>query len=322
MIRDQWYPVLMSNEVRKKPVSAMRMGEKMLFWRDKEGVNCIHDRCIHRGVSLSLGKIVNNHIQCPFHGLEYDKTGKCTVIPSNSGCTPVPDNFRVKSYTTAEKHGFIWIYWSDKAGNPDDIEFFDDLDSDFYQYTVKDYWDTHYSRVIENQLDSAHVPFVHHNTIGRGLGKMNDGPLLEWVNDRKFYVYTFIKEDDCTKPKKPEELTRPDVEFKLEFIFPNIWQNHITDKMRIMIAFVPIDDEHTVLYLRFYQKFVRVPLLGQLITRMFMPFNVIVAHQDRRVVNTQTPKASGLKIDENLFQADMPIIQYRKKREELKKSAV
>ena len=33
----------------------------------------------------------------------------------------------------------------------------------------RDPWDAHYSRVIENQLDVPHVPFIHHNTIGRGV---------------------------------------------------------------------------------------------------------------------------------------------------------
>jgi phenylpropionate dioxygenase-like ring-hydroxylating dioxygenase large terminal subunit len=33
---------------------------------------------------------------------------------------------------------------------------------------MKDNRDTHYSRAIENQLDCAHIPFIHKNTIGRG----------------------------------------------------------------------------------------------------------------------------------------------------------
>jgi hypothetical protein len=35
-------------------------------------------------------------------------------------------------------------------------------------------------------------------------------------------------------------------------------------------------------------------------------------------VITQQPKASGLRIGEELIQADMPIVEYRKKREHLK----
>ena len=107
-------------------------------------------------------------------------------------------------------------------------------------------------------------------------------------------------------------------DFKLEFIFPNLWQNHISENVRIVLAFVPIDDENTLLYLRFYQKFMRLPLLRQLINRLAMPFNLLIAHQDRRIVVTHQPKMSALRTDEQLIQADLPIIEYRRRRQELK----
>ena len=79
-----------------------------------------------------------------------------------------------------------------------------------------------------------------------------------------------------------------------------------------------MDDENTILYLRFYQKFMRIPVLRQLVNKLSMPMNITIAHQDRRVVITQQPKASGLRIGEELIQADMPIVEYRKKQEHLK----
>jgi hypothetical protein len=48
-----------------------------------------------------------------------------------------------------------------------------------------------------------------------------------------------------------------------------------------------------------------------------MPFNLRIAHQDRRVVVTQEPKASGLTIGEKLIQGDRPIVEYRRRRQEL-----
>ena len=81
MIPKQWYVVMDSTQVRDKPVGVVRMGEKLVFWRDSSGkVNCFRDKCVHRGVQLSKGKVIGNHIQCPFHGLEYDSSGKVTVM--------------------------------------------------------------------------------------------------------------------------------------------------------------------------------------------------------------------------------------------------
>lgn len=100
MIWNQWYAVLSSKEVKKhKAYGVTRLGEKLVFWRDEEGkIDCIADKCCHRGASLASGKIVHGEIQCPFHGFEYDGTGKVTLIPANGKACPVNDNYRVNSY--------------------------------------------------------------------------------------------------------------------------------------------------------------------------------------------------------------------------------
>jgi len=317
MIRNQWYVLLESNEVGAHPVGVTRLGEKMVFWRDQDGVvRAAVDRCPHRGVALSAGKIQEGHLQCPFHGFEFDSSGKCVLIPANGRNGVVPNAMRLNSYPTHEAHGLIWLWW----GNPtlQEIpapEFFDNLDESFYYGSARDPWDAHYSRVIENQLDVVHLPFIHARTIGRGSRTLVDGPVVEWKGDKMFYTYVFNREDDGKPPRKPSELSsKTSTSVHLEFIFPNLWQNYISEKVRIMAAFVPVDEGHSLLYLRFYQNFMRLPVLGNLIAHLAMPSNVYIAHEDRRVVVTQQPKASGLKIGEVLIQGDLPIIEYRKKR--------
>jgi len=325
VIPKQWYVVMDSTQVRGKPVGVVRMGEKLVFWRDSSGkVNCLRDKCVHRGVQLSKGKVIGDHIQCPFHGLEYDSSGKVTVIPANSKNTPVPDRFQVLGYPTYEAHSFIWIWWGEHPFvDLPPPRFFTDIDDSLTYGRAYDHWNAHYSRVIENQLDAAHLPFVHYNTIGRGNRTVVDRPLLQWLDGDMFYVFVYSRVDDGTPPLKPEQMPTPDPvkDFKLEFIFPNLWQNYLDEKVRVMVAFVPVDQENTILYLRFYQKFMRVPVLRNLIARLSTPFNLIITHQDRRVVVTQQPKASALQIGEQLFQADRPIIEYRMRRQELMEKA-
>jgi len=325
VIRDQWYAVLESRELGKRPLGATRMGERLLFWRDTDGKPvCLYDRCAHRGASLALGRSFDGRIQCPFHGLEYDSTGRCVRIPANGRDAPVPDSFRVTSYPTHEAHGIIWIWWG--FSPPHDLEppaFFEDLEEMKVWATVQDRWDNHYSKVMENQLDVVHLPFVHANSIGRGNATLVEGPGLEWKGENLFFVYPFNKRDDGTRPRTPEEVPvpPPDREFKVELMFPNMWENHISKKARILALFVPVDETHTILYLRFYQRFVRIPLLRGLICRLAAPMNLYIAHQDRRVVNTQIPKRDGAGTGELLFQGDFPIMEFRKKRIELKKRA-
>lgn len=324
MIRNQWYVVLESNEVGGRPVGVTRLGEKMVFWRDQAGqVRAAADRCPHRGVALSAGTINDQHLQCPFHGFEFDSSGQCVLIPANGRGGVVPNAMRLQTYPTYEAHGLIWLWWGSPA--PQDLpapQFFDNLDESFYHSSAHDPWDAHYSRVIENQLDVVHLPFIHRNTIGRGNRTLVDGPVVEWKGDKMLYTYVFNRVDDGRPPRKPSELLpKSATSVHLEFIFPNLWQNYISEKVRILAAFVPVDEGHTLLYLRFYQKFMTVPVLGKLAAMLAMPMNVYIAHEDRRVVVTQQPKASGLKIGEILIQGDLPVVEYRRKRAALQAQA-
>lgn len=325
MIRRQWYVVLESKEVKPgKPVGVTRMGEKLVFWRGPDGkVSCLSDICAHRGASLALGELHGDRVMCPFHGLEYAPDGKCVRIPANGRDASVPPNFRVASYPAHEAHGFVSIWWGDNP--PADLAppaFFDDLPEGMKWATVRDPWRAHYSRVIENQLDCVHLPFIHRSTIGRGNRTLVNGPGVKWTGADSFDMFVYNEVDSGQKPKKPDEVPMPSPSgYKIEFRFPNLWENRIAGKMRVLAAFAPVDAENTLLYLRIYQGFMTWPLVRAFMGWMISKFNLVVAHQDRRVVETQVPKASGLRIGENLFQGDKPIMEYRRRRQELIEAA-
>jgi phenylpropionate dioxygenase-like ring-hydroxylating dioxygenase large terminal subunit len=318
VIRDQWYVVLESQEVKAgKPLGVTRMGEKLVFWRDSGGkVHCLQDFCPHRGVALSLGAVVDGRIQCPFHGFEYDGQGQCCLIPSNGKNAPQPKQIKTGSYPTFEEHGFIFLWWGEAPAELKPPQFFDDLEEMSYA-SACDPWKAHYSRAIENQLDVAHLPYVHYNTIGRGGKSLVDGPWVEWNGGDRFKLFMSNRADDGSLPCRAEEISRPQSDFWLDFIFPNLWQNHLGSSARIVVAFVPVDLENTLMYLRFYQKFLTMPLLRDLLNRASMPFNLRILHQDRSVVESQLPKPSKLRMGEKLVQADHPIVAYRKRRQEL-----
>jgi phenylpropionate dioxygenase-like ring-hydroxylating dioxygenase large terminal subunit len=263
---------------------------------------------------------LGDNLQCPFHGFEYDPMGRVTVIPANGRAAAVPKAFRVNRYPVYEAHGLIWIWWGEDA--PAELEpprFFADLGAPFSYATARDPWEAHYSRVIENQLDVAHLPFIHANTIGRGSRTIADGPVVRWINDGQFQLFVYNRPEDGTPARKASEIqVDPEKDFRLEFIFPNLWQNRISDSVRIVAAFVPVDENRTMLYLRFYQKVVRLPVLRGVFNRLAMPSNLYIAHQDRRVVETHDPQPSALRVGEQLVHADGPIVEYRRRREALK----
>lgn len=320
MIKNQWYAIMESKEVKNKPVGVVRLNEKLVLWRDNSSkINCIFDKCCHRGASLSKGKVKIGKIQCPFHGFIYDNTGKVVTIPANGKAAVVPDRYKVNGYKVKEAYGFIWLWYGDMNDeNIPEIPFFKELKQGFQYSTFSEVWNVHYTRAIENQLDVVHLPFVHETTIGKGCKTIVNGPVVEWEDNlMTFYVDNEVDDGTKTALKDSEIKNYKDL-FRLKFQMPNIWQNCISESVRIFAAFVPIDDENTKIYLRFYQKFMPLPVIGKVIAIISNYFNRVILHQDRRVVLTQKPKRSELKMDEKLIPGDKPIIEFRKRRELLK----
>ena len=321
MIRNQWYVVLQARELKKgKILGATRMGEKMVFWRDALNMPiCQADFCPHRGVALSIGKLKDNHIQCPFHGFEYDATGRCVVVPANGKVSEPPKALKVVTYPAREAHGYIYIWWGDEQHSYPELPWYDDLDDSFATSDLVDHWTVDYSRAIENQLDVFHIPFVHADSIGRGNRTIADGPLAELKKDTlEIWVYNRM-DDGVSTAKRSSELIKQARPPFLKFRFPNLWMNRISEDVRITAFFTPIDNENCLIYLRGYQRFLKVPILRQLAAWTFNPANRYILNQDKRVVLTQYPKKTGLRIGEILVPADGPIILYRKTREALQK---
>lgn len=316
MIKNHWYPILESKEVKKgQVIGTTRLGEKIAVWRKSDGqVSIVRDRCPHRSAKLSAGKVVDDTIMCPFHGFRYDETGRCVLIPANGKAAPIPKVFQADAQVVDEAAGFIWWWWGDKQESYPPLPMFENLDDSFSYGTAKQHWPVHYSRIIENQLDVSHVPFIHHRTIGRGAGTIVVGPISNF-EDGQLNVWTANQLDDGKSvAPKPGDLPAPQTPPRLRFRYPNIWQNWLNDRGSIFIAFVPIDEENTVLYLRFYQKFMQFPGIDWLITRIGSLANLVVAGEDRRVVVTQQPKRADIGIGEAFISADQPLLTYLRER--------
>lgn len=319
MILNQWYAILPSKAVmRNKIVGVKRLNMELALFRDKEGqVGCVEDQCSHRGAALSKGKVKGDCIQCPFHGLEFDRKGQCTFIPANGrSSSAAMSRYNVKHYPVRERNGIIYLWYGDFEKITDELPFFNqDIDDSYIYSEIEDHWNSHYSRCIENQLDVVHLPFVHHNTIGRGNKTLVNGPKVQFLNGA--LITSANNELDIGQdPKPPAEcIIKPTY---LSLLFPNIWMNHISQKIKVIIYFAPVDDENTVLYIRFYCRLTGLKPLDGLIAFLGKYANAIVERQDKRVVITQRPKASSYKSQEKLLSGDGPIIQYRRIREELK----
>ena len=315
MIANQWYAVLSSHEVRAgKVLGARRFGEDLAFFRTKEGkLACVNSLCAHRKASLAKGWVEHDHIKCPFHGIEYDATGKCVYVPSEGRASSLDyERLSLTSYPVREVGGVVFVWYG--SGEPDgEPDVFDVMVDPSYTYDhTSDSWGVHYSRVIENQLDVSHLAFVHHNTIGRGNKTLCHGPKVVWLDDHTLQTSANNETDQGQSPRPSEECDIRGT--NLTFKFPNLWLNHVTDKIMILAFFIPVDDEHSIIALRFYNKITGVRAIDKCIAWLGSRANIVVERQDKRIVETQLPKKTGLAIGENLVAADLPIIEYRTKR--------
>jgi len=322
VIPNQWYGILPSKAVKRGNITAVkRLNLELVLFRDNGGnLGCVVDQCTHRGAALSKGKMKGSCLQCPFHGLEFRIDGTCRFIPAN-GISSKEDisRYNVRHYAVKEAHDIIYLWFGKAEEAQRVLPFFEPYIDDSYVYSeMQDLWNSHYSRSIENQLDVVHLPFVHYNTIGRGNHTLVNGPKV--IFEEYNIITSADNETDCGQvPRSADEC-----EIKstyLSFKYPNVWMNHISEDIKIMIYFAPVDEENTILYIRFYNRITKIRAIDRLIAWVGKFANRKIERQDKRVVITQQPKASDYFGGEHLLQGDAPIIQYRKIREELKKQA-
>lgn len=300
LVFDRWYIILEADEVpRDRPLRAVRLGVAMALWRDRDGVvHATSDRCPHRGVSLALGRVVDGELECPFHGFRFrGPDGQCTHMPAQGDRSP-PSGYAVPAYVVREAHGFIWRWLGEPREVYPDVPWFTDLDEPGWCWRagrLHDDWATHWTRVVENQLDFTHLPFVHRTSIGRFVGREME---VELESDGADFLRTWVKD-------------HPDYGL-LELHAPNLWRNRLGSNVWGMAVFVPIDEGHTRTYIRYYQRSVPWPILRDLYGWLMRPANRFILGQDRRVVTTHDPPAAALGNGEKLVQSDAPIIWFRR----------
>ena len=168
-LRNCWYVAGWDHEVqRQKLFRRVICGEPVVFYRrDDGGPVALEDRCCHRHMPLSHGRLRGDNLECHYHGLLYDPSGACIRVPSQA---TVPPEARVKSYPLAERYHWIWIWLGDPAlADPDLIEDYHWMDDpDWRAKGERLPIAGNYILLVENLLDLSHLQFVHPTTLGTG----------------------------------------------------------------------------------------------------------------------------------------------------------
>jgi vanillate O-demethylase monooxygenase subunit len=166
--RNAWYVAAWDHEVTAKaPTARTVAGRPLALWRNSAGrAVALADACWHRLAPLSMGTLLGDEIQCPYHGLRYNAAGRCTQMPAQETVNP---SAAVPSYPVVERHRFVWVW----PGDPDLAD--PDLVPDMHQMDSPEWAGDgrtidapcNYQLVLDNLMDLTHEEFVHASSIGQ-----------------------------------------------------------------------------------------------------------------------------------------------------------
>ncbi|MDP6435791.1 MAG: aromatic ring-hydroxylating dioxygenase subunit alpha [Gammaproteobacteria bacterium] len=160
-----WYPICTAEELdQENPRFIEMLGVRLVAFRDsKGGAHVLSDVCTHRGGSLAKGKVIDDCVQCPYHGWSFDGEGQCVAIPSMGDSKP-PARAKVDSYPVEEKYGVVFAFLGNlpEAERPPLYEVAE-VGQEGWQVSgpVVFEIDAYFERSVENGLDPLHNEFVH-----------------------------------------------------------------------------------------------------------------------------------------------------------------
>lgn len=301
---DIWTPVAMSRELGKAPLGLTLASERVVLFRDNAGrVSALHDRCPHRGVKLSLGKVSpDGCLECPFHGWRFASGGACSHIPLN----PMPEQKRQRYAATAfpvrERGGLIWVYTRPGVEAPEEPAVPSVMEQPgIHLWHYAETWNAHWTRAMENMLDSPHLPFVHRRTIG--------GPM--WKRMKPDSQLELEVHPTPTGFRSSWSMDGKPSDGSLEWLRPNGMQLNIPIPHRLMRLFmycVPVDATHTRMMLVSARDFIKL----QPFARMVDLYNKRILREDQAVVESSDPIESPPVSEERSVATDRVTLAFRR----------
>ena len=179
-LKNAWYAAAWSHEVKKELFERTIIGESILFYRKENNqAVAVNNTCPHRYSPLHLGTLMGDVVECKYHGLRYDSTGRCVHNPHGDG--KIPEKMCTKAYPLEEIHNMLWIWMGDPAlADPATIPDFG-CQSDPDYPSVEGVIEMHgnYELITDNLMDLSHVEFLHKGILGSEAIKRGEHELLQ-----------------------------------------------------------------------------------------------------------------------------------------------
>ncbi|WP_244977495.1 aromatic ring-hydroxylating dioxygenase subunit alpha [Burkholderia puraquae] len=165
-----WYMAGWGSElVQGELLTRKLLDQQIVMFRDSDNLaHALQDRCPHRFAPLSCGRLLAEKgvVQCGYHGLQFDGSGKCVTNPHGDG--KIPAAAQVRSYPLVERFSVMWIWMGEpERADPSTIPDFACMDPQNW-YVGKGYLRprANYLLEVENILDLSHIEFLHPGLLG------------------------------------------------------------------------------------------------------------------------------------------------------------
>ena len=115
-LENYWYPVQWSSEVGNRPQATRLCGHNIVLVRGHDSrVRALNDRCPHRGVPLSNGRVeFPGTLTCAYHGWTYRLTdGELCAVITDGPDSKICGKVAVRTYAVEERLGLVWVFLGD-----------------------------------------------------------------------------------------------------------------------------------------------------------------------------------------------------------------
>lgn len=160
-VTEAWYVVADARALRTKPISVTLLGTPLVLFRTRSGrPGALLDRCPHRNVPLSAGRVEGEHLVCGYHGWQFDCEGQCQAVPGLVELEASERSRRALAFPTRESDGWIWV-WPSVEAPPDEEPFAFPALPGYSETRRKVSAPGTLHATLENALDVPHTSFLH-----------------------------------------------------------------------------------------------------------------------------------------------------------------
>lgn len=286
-LTEYWYIAAYSSELRTRPVARTILGTPVVLFRGSDGAGAaLLDRCAHRNMALSRGRVREGTIECCYHGWRYGADGRCVEIPSLGRGVPPPEEAGLRSFPVAEQDGFVWVYMGVKKPAQPPPMFPHYGERRWTSFRMKTRFAANAFACLENFLDCPHTVYVHTTwfrsretkEVRARVVSREDGVEVEFLDERESKsVVSNLLFPAGQKMIHKDRFTMPATS-RVDYSFGPDRHFIITSQC------TPIGERETEVYTVISFRFGRI---GALIRLVFAPLARLIIRQDVDILRAQ-----------------------------------